>query len=122
MIGDHRWPYAGLLPYMKLIEATPLDNPSEHGADGLIHIQSITSTHRELFLRSKTLQSWQEIGVNPHPNNDGKTGNTLGIGNLFENKNQGRREMASNVFSPKGITALTETLVSKVLFQHLCSQ
>ncbi|UKZ81593.1 hypothetical protein TrVFT333_009365 [Trichoderma virens FT-333] len=114
-VGDHRWSYAGLLPYMKLTEAAPIDNPNEHGLDGPMHIQGIVSTHREFPLRNKTLQSWQEVGVEQLPNNDGNAGNPLGIGDLFENKNQGRREIADNVFSLGGVTVLTETLVSKVL-------
>ncbi|KAL6786611.1 GMC oxidoreductase [Trichoderma sp. SZMC 28012] len=116
-VGDHRWSYAGLLPYMKLTETAPapIKNAAEHGTDGPMLIQSIESTHREFPLRNQTLQSWQAVGVHPLPNNDGNAGNPLGIGDLFENKNQGRREIADNVFKLTGITVLTETLVSKVL-------
>ncbi|KAL7917696.1 GMC oxidoreductase [Trichoderma austrokoningii] len=114
-VGDHRWSYAGLLPFMKLTETAPVHDPAEHGSNGPMYIQSIESTHREFPLRNKTFESWQEVGVRPLPDNDGNAGNPLGIGDLFENKRQGRREIADNVFQLTGITVLTETLVSKVL-------
>jgi choline dehydrogenase-like flavoprotein len=100
---------------MKLTENAPVNNPKQHGLGGPMHIQGIVSTHREFPLRNKTFESWQEVGIKPLPNNDGNAGNPLGIGDLFENRNQGRREIADNVFPLGGITVVTESLVAKVL-------
>ncbi|PTB62747.1 GMC oxidoreductase [Trichoderma citrinoviride] len=115
LVDDHRWSYAGLLPYMKLSEDCPVDNPKEHGKDGPLPIQGIISTHREFPLRNQTLESWEAVGVQLLPNVDGNAGNPLGIGDLFENKLKGRREIASNNFPLGGVTVLTKTMVAKVL-------
>lgn len=118
-VNDGRWSYAGLLPYMRLTENAPVDNPQQHGSNGPMHVQGVVSTHREFPLRSKTFESWQQVGVKPLPNNDGNAGNPRGIGDLFENRNKGQRQIADNVFSLDGITVVTETLVAKVLFTTL---
>lgn len=107
---------------MKLTEDAPVNNTSQHGLDGPMFIQSIVSTHREFPLRNKTFESWKAVGVKPLPNNDGNAGSPRGIGDLFENRKQGRREIADNVFPLNGITVVTETLVAKVIFNTLNQQ
>lgn len=92
-------------------------NREQRGLDGLSSIQSVTSTNREYPLRSRALQSWAEIGIGPLPFLDGNGGNTRGVGDLQENRKNGRREIAAQVYSLDGITVLTETLVEKVLLE-----
>lgn len=64
-------------------------NPDQHGLTGPAFVQSVTSinwsTKREVPLRSKELQSWNEIGVTALPGLDGNAGNPLGVGELQEN-------------------------------------
>jgi choline dehydrogenase len=90
---------------------------SQRGVDGLSYIQSVTSTNREFPLRSDALQSWAELGVEALPHLEGNGGNNRGVGELQENKMNGRREIAAQVYPLDGITVLTETLVEKVLLE-----
>lgn len=118
-VDDERWSYDGLLPFMKKTEAFWSDhiNSDQHGHKGLAHIQSVTSTNREYPLRQKVRSSWAELGVLPLPGLDGNAGNPLGVGELQENKNQGRREISASIYPLSDITVLTETLVEKVIIE-----
>lgn len=80
-------------------------------------MQGVVSTHREFPLREMVLASWKDVGVDALPHLDGNAGNPNGVGDLFENRYEGRRQIASSVYPLDGITVLTETLVSKVLLQ-----
>lgn len=91
---------------------------SQHGSDGPMYIQSVINTHREYPLRQQVLESWEELGVEPLPNLDADAGNPLGVGDLCENRRQGRREIASVVYPLDGITVLTDTMVAKVLVEQ----
>ncbi len=84
-----------------------------------MHIQSVTSTHREFPLRNYTLKLWSELGINALPGLDGNAGNPLGVGELQENRVDGRRQIAAAVYSLDGITVLTETMVEKVLIENV---
>ncbi|KAK7757945.1 hypothetical protein SLS62_000323 [Diatrype stigma] len=118
-VGDARWSYDGLLPFMKKTETFWSDriNSDQHGQKGLARIQSVTSTNREYPLREKVRSSWAELGVLPLPDLDGNAGNPIGVAEIQENKNQGRREIAASIYPLGGITVLTETLVEKVVIE-----
>jgi choline dehydrogenase len=90
-------------------------NPDQHGYDGNVFIQSVTSTNRPYPLRDYALQSWTELGVSAVPLLDANAGNPLGVGELNENKHNGRREISAAVYNLDGVTVLTNTLVAKVL-------
>ncbi|KAF0324817.1 glucose dehydrogenase, partial [Colletotrichum asianum] len=119
-VGDDRWTYDGLLPYMKKAETfwDSTINSDQHGYDGPVGIQSVTSTKRPFPLREKVLQSWHEIGVEPIPLFDGNAGNPLGVAEYTENKSNGRREIAAAVYSLENVTVLTDTQVAKVLLSN----
>ncbi|KAI0179937.1 putative GMC oxidoreductase [Hypoxylon sp. FL1284] len=118
-VGDPRWSYDGLLPFMKKSESFWSDsiNRDQHGFDGPAAVQSVTSTKREFPLRDYALRSWAELGVTALPGLDANAGNPLGVGELQENKNRGRREIASGIYSLENVTVLTDTLVEKVLIE-----
>ncbi|ORY64507.1 uncharacterized protein BCR38DRAFT_409864 [Pseudomassariella vexata] len=66
-------------------------------------------------MREKQLESWCELGVSPVPHLDANARHLLGVGELNENKHNGRREIASAVYPLGGVTVLTVTMVQKVL-------
>ncbi|KAK8102096.1 glucose dehydrogenase [Apiospora sp. TS-2023a] len=114
-VGDQRWSYAGQLPYFRKTEDYCDDsNPGQHGRGGPVHVDSITCTGRHYPLREKVLESWHENGVESLPDLDGNAGRILGVGELYESRRDGKREIASSVYSLEGVTVLTETLVESV--------
>ncbi|VUC36445.1 unnamed protein product [Clonostachys rosea] len=116
-VGDDRWSYEGLLPYMKASELfrSPERNPDQHGFNGPVHAQTVTSTGRKYPLREPVLGSWQEVGYTPAPSFDGNGGSPIGIADVCENRNDGRRQIASVVYPLDGVTVLTETFVQNIL-------
>ncbi|KAI8965842.1 putative GMC oxidoreductase [Daldinia sp. FL1419] len=116
-VNDSRWSYDGQLPFMKKSENFQgEDVDTQHrGVSGPSFIQSVISTKRQWPLRDHVLKSWAELGIEALPGLDANAGNPVGVGDLQENKENGRREIASAVYPLEGITVLTETLVQKVL-------
>jgi choline dehydrogenase-like flavoprotein len=90
-------------------------NPDQHGFNGPVYAQTVTSTGRKYPLRELVLGSWQEIGYSPAPSFDGNSGSPIGIADVCENRNNGRRQIASVVYPLDGITVLTETFVQNIL-------
>ncbi|KAI0547626.1 putative GMC oxidoreductase [Xylaria curta] len=120
LVDDKRWTYQGQLPFMQKSERhwTKASNPEHHGLTGPVPIQSVTSTKREFPLREHTLRSWKELGFNELPHLDGNAGNPLGIAELQEGRNNGRRIISAAVYSLENVTVLTNTLVEKVLIKN----
>ncbi|KAK1523919.1 GMC oxidoreductase [Colletotrichum costaricense] len=118
-VGDQRWSYEGQLPYMKKTESLfdNFTNPLSHGHTGPVKVQSPGSTGRVFPLREPLLESWKELGIDALPQLDNNAGNNLGVADLQENRNQGKRQLASLAYSLKGITVLTDSLVAKVLME-----
>lgn len=121
LVGDSRWSYDGLLPFMQKSEQywNETINPHQHGYQGPAFVQSVTSTNRPYPLREYALQSWSELGVSAVPFLDANAGSPLGVGELDENKHNGRREIAAAIYPLDGIAVLTDTLVEKVLLETL---
>ncbi|KAK7917778.1 hypothetical protein PG985_011386, partial [Apiospora marii] len=118
-VGDQRWSYAGQLPYFRKTEDYCDDsNPDHHGRGGPVHVDSITCTGRHYPLRDKVLESWHENGVQSIPDLDGNAGRILGIGELYESRRDGKREIASSIYPLEGVTVLTETLVESVTLNN----
>ncbi|KAF4815357.1 Oxygen-dependent choline dehydrogenase [Colletotrichum siamense] len=118
-VGDERWSYEGQLPYMRKTE-TLFDNstnPLAHGHSGPIKIQSPGSTERVFPLRDALLDSWKELGVDALSQFDNNAGNNLGVADLQENRDKGKRQLASLRYSLEGVTVLTDSLVAKVLVE-----
>ncbi|KAK1457841.1 GMC oxidoreductase [Colletotrichum melonis] len=118
-VGDQRWSYECQLPYMKKTESLfdNFTNPLSHGRTGPVKVQSPGSTGRVFPLREPLLESWKELGIDALSQLDNNAGNNLGVADLQENRNQGKRQLASLVYSLKGITVLTDSVVAKVLVE-----
>ncbi|EFQ30322.1 GMC oxidoreductase [Colletotrichum graminicola M1.001] len=118
-VADPRWSYEGQLPYMRKTEThfDNLTNPSSHGHEGRVKIQSPAAMGRTFPLREPVIESWEEIGIATLPQLDGNAGNNLGVANMQESRNKGKRQPASLIYSQKGVTVLTDTLVARVLLE-----
>ncbi|KAI1841285.1 hypothetical protein JX266_012521 [Neoarthrinium moseri] len=118
-VGDDRWSYDGQLPYFRSTEDWCDDNqnPDQHGHEGPLYVASVSSTGRQYPLRDQVEQSWHEIGVETIPELDGNAGNTLGVSELFENRRDGKRQIASVVYPLNGATVLTNTLVDSIIIE-----
>ncbi|KAI1806763.1 putative GMC oxidoreductase [Daldinia bambusicola] len=117
--SDPRWSYDGLLPYMRKSEKLFNDtlHPDQHGHNGPMVIQTAASTNRTFPLREHALQSWAALGIKPLPDLNSNWYHRLGVGDLQENRNKGKRQIASVVYPLDGVTVLTDTLVEKVLIE-----
>jgi choline dehydrogenase-like flavoprotein len=98
-----------------------MTNPEAHGHDGPIKVQSVISTNRVFPLREPLLQSWKESGFNSLPGLDGNAGQPQGVAELQENRDQGRRQLASLAYSLEGIEVLTDSPVAAVLTRKTSS-
>ncbi|KAI1323056.1 alcohol oxidase [Xylariaceae sp. FL0255] len=118
-VGDPRWSYDGMLPYMTMSEKfwSNSINTAEHGQYGPASIQSETSTNRTFPMREFTQQSWNDLGVETLPSLDANAGNPIGIGELQENKMKGRRQIAAAIYSLRHVTVFTNTTVEKILIE-----
>ncbi|KZL65850.1 GMC oxidoreductase [Colletotrichum tofieldiae] len=119
LVADPRWSYEGQLPYMKKTE-THFDNftnPSSHGHEGCVNIQTPAAMGRIFPLREPLIESWKEIDIHTLPQLDGNAGNNLGVANLEESRNKGKRQLTSLIYSQKGVTVLTDSLVARVLLE-----
>lgn len=118
-VNDARWSYDGLLPFIKKTERFPGANyttqTAQHGFEGNVNITTVTSTGREYPLRATELESWQQLGIQSIPAFDANAGNSSGVGDMSENRSNGRREIASVAFPLDGITVKLNTQVAKVL-------
>lgn len=116
-VDDDQWSYDSLLPYMKRSEAYQHGdrNPEQHGYEGPVFAQTVSSTKREYPLRDRVLQSWNDLGFNTLWRLDANDGNPVGVGDLCENRSNGKRQIASVVYPLGGITLLTEMFVQNVV-------
>ncbi|OLN83279.1 Alcohol dehydrogenase [acceptor] protein-like protein [Colletotrichum chlorophyti] len=119
VVGDSRWSYDGLLPYMKLTEKffDASINPSQHGNNGSMIIQGVKPMSRQFPMREKLAESFEILGVSALPGLDANAGNPIGYGDLQENRHEGRRQLSSEAFPLDGVTVLTNTMVEKVLLE-----
>ncbi|KAK9423376.1 putative Pyranose dehydrogenase 3 [Seiridium unicorne] len=123
IVGDERWSYDGQLPYFKQTETHwAFANAYQHGYHGNQKIQSALSTNRSFPLREKVYQAWHEIGVQDAPYMDNDGGEPIGISDYSENRNKGRREIASAVYPLNGVTVSTQTLVANIVLDRSDSE
>lgn len=117
VVDDEQWSYDSLLPYMKMTEEFQHKdrNPEEHGYEGPVFAQTVTSTNREYPLRDHVLQSWNDLGFNTLEGLDANDGEPVGVADLCENRNNGKRQIASVVYPLDGITVLTDTFVQNII-------
>lgn len=117
-VNDQRWSYDGLLPYFKRSEKHFNANAdvSQHGLDGPIHTMSVSASGRRYPLRDTILNLWKHLGLDYIP--DANNGRPQGIADLVENWRDGKRQIASSVYSLDGVKVLTDTLVRRVLLNE----
>ncbi|KAI1283280.1 putative GMC oxidoreductase [Xylaria sp. FL0933] len=120
LVNDSRWSYDGLLPFMIKSEKfwSNTINTDQHGLDGPAVIECETSTNRMFPMREYVRRSWNEVGIDALPGLDANAGDPLGIGEIQQNRMQGRREIAAAIYTLQDVTVLTENTVEKVLFEQ----
>ncbi|KAK7980161.1 hypothetical protein PG989_012618 [Apiospora arundinis] len=116
-VGDQRWSYDSQLPYFRKTEnwCDPKQHPDQHGMDGPVYVATPSSTGREYPLRDQVLESWRQIGVDALPELDANAGRIQGVGAMYENRREGKRQITSSVYSLDGVTVLTETVVDSIM-------
>ncbi len=117
LVGDSKWSYKGLLPYFRKTEhyhTYDLD-VNEHGYEGPVRTQSVSSTGRDYPLRDQIKAAWESAGVVQKA--DANSGFPQGLGELIENRDDGKRQLASTVYSLAGVKVMTETLVKSILVE-----
>ncbi|KAK6825649.1 hypothetical protein PG987_013143 [Apiospora arundinis] len=116
-VGDQRWSYDSQLPYFRKTEnwCDPKQHPEQHGMEGPVHVATPSSTGREYPLRDQVLESWRQIGVDALPELDANAGRIQGVGAMYENRREGKRQITSSVYSLDGVTVLTETVVDSIM-------
>ena len=117
LVNDPRWSYNGLLPYFRKSEHyhnTEVDK-EKHGYHGPVHTQSTASSSRIYPLRERVRAAWEAAGIKY--NADANSGSPQGIGELVENRNNGRRQLTSSVYPLKGVQVMTETLVAGIIIE-----
>lgn len=74
-VGDKRWSYDGMLPYMKKTELywNQTIKAEQHGYERKVYLQTPTSTNRTYPLRQKVLEPWEQVGVTALPFLDAPT-------------------------------------------------
>ncbi|RDW82351.1 glucose-methanol-choline oxidoreductase-like protein [Coleophoma cylindrospora] len=122
IVGDERWSYDGLLPYMKRSEKfNKLDanaNPQQHGFDGPIKVTGISASDpkRRYPLREPIQKAWAELGIERVPSGSGKL---AGLSEFLETWDNGIRQPAHLAYGLAGVDVRTEIAVHKVLFESL---
>ncbi|KAJ5591279.1 GMC oxidoreductase [Penicillium hetheringtonii] len=105
LVDDDRWSYDGLLRYFE----------RHGGANGKIKISSTSQSHpdRKYPLRDLVRSGWESEGVpyNPTP----KNGDPLGITELVENWDEGKRQFAHMTFNLDGVDIITEAPTARIL-------
>ena len=117
-VGDPRWSYHGLLPYMRKTEKfyNIKADREQHGFDGQIKVTSVLESDpkRRYPLCEPVKNAWIELGVKF--NDNPCSGNLAGISEFLENWDNGIRQPAQLAYSLKGVQILTDAMVHRVLF------
>lgn len=116
-VGDSRWSYDEMLPYFRMNEEwfSNSENAEQHGQDGPIYVTAPSYLDRIYPLSDEVEESWNAIGIPTHPSYDMNAGNNIGVGELNENREEGRRQITNVKYPLDGVTVLTETMVSEVV-------
>ncbi|KAL4995889.1 hypothetical protein BDV10DRAFT_202697 [Aspergillus recurvatus] len=94
-----------------------------HGVEGPIHNVSVLASGAERMypLRQPLKGAWARLGVKECVDNDMNGGFPLGMGEMFDNWREGKRQIASEVFAVcdrPNVMVLTETMVQKVVIDE----
>lgn len=110
----------GVMPasYFKETEhyhtTTDLD-PEQYGYDGPLYTQSVASSGRSYPLTENVRRAWEELGEKRVLDANG--GEPRGIAMVTENLRDGKRQIASDVYSLDRVTVLSEALVASVVLE-----
>ena len=117
LVDDQKWSYRGFLPYFRKIENyhTGKVDANEHGFEGPVHTQSVSSTGRDYPLRDQLKTAWASAGVTDIA--DANSGHPQGLGELVENCHDGKRQVSSSIYSLSGVEIKTQTIVQRVLLE-----
>ncbi|KAL9024127.1 MAG: hypothetical protein Q9196_006741 [Gyalolechia fulgens] len=117
LVKDPRWSYHGFLPYFRRVENyhTREVDHAEHGFEGPVRTQSVSSTHRDYPLRDPLKAAWASAGVVYTA--DANSGHPQGLGELVENRADGARQPTSSIYSLAGVEVMLDTLVHRVLLE-----
>ena len=117
LVKDPKWSYRGFLPYFRKVENyhTRQVDVDEHGFEGPIHTQSVSSTGRDYPLRDQLKAAWASAGVTYTV--DANSGHPQGLGELVENVHDGTRQVTSTVYPLAGVEVKTQTIVQRILLE-----
>ncbi len=117
-VGDERWSYKGLLPYLRKAENhyEAYKDPEQRGSDGPIRVTSVleSDSKRRYGLRGPIKAAWEEIGLKQ--NYRGDCGSLLGICDFLENWNDGQRQPSNLAYRLHGVKAINCATVHKIDF------
>lgn len=120
IIGDERWSYGGLLPFMQRSEQFSAEqaDPEQNGMSGPMKITSVgkSDPKRQYPLREPIQKAWEELGVKQIPSGVGKL---AGLSEFLENWNSGIRQPSHLAYGLAGVDVRTGTPVHRVLFESL---
>lgn len=107
-----------MLPYFRKIDKhhIPSGDHEQHGFEGPISTTGVLVSGRKYPLQEMVRQSWEEVGVKEI--NDINGGSPLGLGEVVDNRKDGERQLASELYPLDGVRVMDETLVKKVLIQE----
>jgi len=118
VVGDARWSYKGLLPYMRKSEGftDSTADPEQHGLHGPMHVTSVSASdpERRYPLREPIRNAWTELGVKVNP--DPSSGSLVGISEFLENWYNGQRQFTQAVYKLDDVQVTTNATVQRVLF------
>ncbi|MCJ1309930.1 hypothetical protein MMC25_003591 [Agyrium rufum] len=118
VVNDNAWSYDKLLPYFIRIETSEVatSGSQSHGTDGPVQAKSVSSTGRKYPLREPLKDAFLSLGWEMNP--DVNSGSSLGISEIVENRDNGKRTLAHKAYPPTGIALRTGTLVKRVIIKE----
>lgn len=114
-VGDERWSYKGLLPYLKNSENhfEAKKDPEQCGYDGLMWVTSVLQSDpkRRYGLREPIKVTWEELGLKQNPRGD--SGSLTGICEFLENWKDGQRQPSNLAYSLEGVRVVTRAAYTR---------
>lgn len=103
-VGDSRWSYKGLKPYLRKAEE----------ATHIVPISVAEGGQRQYRLRGPVKEAWTELGVTP--NVEKEHGAIGGLNEMRENSREGLRQPSHVVYALDGVKLLTNATVERITF------
>ena len=115
-VGDNKWSYEGLLPYLKKAEnhCHAKLNTKHRGSEGPIKVSSVfeSDPKRRYKLREPIKAAWEELGL--ERNYQGDCGSLKGICEFLENWKDGERQPSNLAYSLEKVDVVTNATVNKI--------